>query len=78
MEEELRFVPDIASFVRGNFTFIRVLMQYGRGVSQRKFLLSVLGHHINDIMERPGLDLGTDPVVVSRSLSLMVFRADPS
>lgn len=68
IQEELVYLPDVGAFVRGNFTFIRLLMQYGRGVSQRKSLQTMLGPQVKAVMSRNGLDLGTDPLAVSLSI----------
>lgn len=65
IQEELEYLPNVAAFVRGNFTFVRLLMQYGRGVTQRKSLQTILGPQIDGILKRKGLDLGTDPLAVS-------------
>lgn len=43
-------------------------MQYGRGVSQRQVLGDMLGPQVQAIMARSGLDLGTDPILVSFEL----------
>lgn len=65
IQEELVHVPNVAAFVRGNFTFVRLLMQYGRGVQQRQALKDVLAGPITAVLQRKGLDLSTDPLAVS-------------
>ncbi|KAM0790472.1 hypothetical protein ACM66B_003348 [Microbotryomycetes sp. NB124-2] len=67
IEEELQLVSDVASFVKGNFTFVRLLMQYGRGVGPRKALQDILSRQIGLIMDKKGMDLGTDPVAIYKS-----------
>lgn len=64
-------MPDVASFARGNFTFIRLLMQYGRGVNQRKYLKDLLTTQVNKVVQATTLDFGCDPLSV-RSASVLL------
>ncbi|KAK4049279.1 iqgap- protein [Microbotryomycetes sp. JL201] len=68
IEEEMQLVSNVASFVKGNFTFVRLLMQYARGVGPRKALQDILGRQIGLVMDKKGMDLGTDPVTIYKSL----------
>ncbi|GAA5964914.1 hypothetical protein JCM21900_000018 [Sporobolomyces salmonicolor] len=67
VQEELAHLPDVHAFVQGNFTFIRLLMHYGRGVNQKAYLADTLRAHINAITQRADMDLGTDPVAIYRN-----------
>ncbi|GAA5905227.1 hypothetical protein JCM6882_003721 [Rhodosporidiobolus microsporus] len=67
VQEELGGIPDIASFIRANFTFIRLFVKYGQGVNQRQYLAATLGPQIKAIMKWQQLDLGTDPVAIYRN-----------
>ncbi|GEM11050.1 ras GTPase-activating protein [Rhodotorula toruloides] len=64
IQEELANLANMAAFVRGNFTFVRLLVHYGRGVQQRQYLAGALATEIKAVMGRQGLDLGTDPIAI--------------
>ncbi|KAK4704775.1 Ras GTPase-activating-like protein IQGAP2/3, partial [Phenoliferia sp. Uapishka_3] len=65
--EEMAQMPDAASFARGNFTFIRLLMQYGRGVNQRKYLKDLLTTQVTAVIRATTLDFGCDPLSIYRA-----------
>ncbi|GAA5904612.1 hypothetical protein JCM5296_005248 [Sporobolomyces johnsonii] len=67
VQEELAYLPNVHAFVQGNFTFIRLLMHYGRGVNQKAYLGDTLRAHIKTITQRADMDLGTDPVAIYRN-----------
>ncbi|KAM0752532.1 hypothetical protein T439DRAFT_287203 [Meredithblackwellia eburnea MCA 4105] len=67
VQEELEAMPDIASFARGNFTFIRLLMQYGRGVNQRRFLKDVLTKQVEAVIQDTSLDFSCNPLTIYRA-----------
>ncbi|GAA5865578.1 hypothetical protein JCM8547_007655 [Rhodosporidiobolus lusitaniae] len=67
LQEELAYLPNVAAFITGRFTFIRLLMQYGRGVNQKQYLVGTLGEQVKSVMVRKELDLGTDPVAIYRN-----------
>ncbi|BGP03561.1 iqgap-related protein [Rhodotorula toruloides] len=64
IQEEFANLANMAAFVRGNFTFVRLLVHYGRGVQQRQYLAGALATEIKAVMGRQGLDLGTDPIAI--------------
>ncbi|KAK4047448.1 iqgap- protein [Microbotryomycetes sp. JL221] len=68
IEEELLYVPSVAAFVKGNFLFVKLLMQYGRGINQRRALQDIIGVQVNAIMDSRELNLSTDPVAIYKSL----------
>lgn len=57
-------LTSLSAFIRGNFTFLRLFVNYGRGVNQRSYLADTLGAEVKAVMGRQGLDLGTNPVDV--------------
>ncbi|GAA5972838.1 hypothetical protein JCM11641_003965 [Rhodosporidiobolus odoratus] len=65
--EELASVPDMSSFIRGQFAFVRLLTKYGQGVGQKQYFSDTLGPQIKTVIEKRGLDLGTDPLAIYRS-----------
>ncbi|GAA5998808.1 Iqg1p [Rhodotorula paludigena] len=67
VQEEFAALPNVAAFLHGKFTFLRLLMQYGRGVQQRQYLVTSLSREVNAVMGRQGLDLGTDPIAIYRN-----------
>ncbi|GAA6039162.1 hypothetical protein JCM8097_000443 [Rhodosporidiobolus ruineniae] len=67
LQEELFHLPDMLAFTRGDFTFVRLIMQYSRGVNQRQYLTSTLAAQVKAVLQRQGLDLGTDPVAIYRA-----------
>ncbi|BGP20177.1 iqgap-related protein [Rhodosporidiobolus nylandii] len=64
VQEELAFVPSLAAFLRIQPTFFRLFAQYGRGVNQKQYLSDTFGGQIKAVMQRNGLDLGTDPIAI--------------
>lgn len=64
IEEELAFLPTVADFARGDFTFIRLATRYGRGAKEKDYLRDVLAPLLLSIIARPDLDLSVDPVAV--------------
>ncbi|GAA6013146.1 hypothetical protein JCM10207_006185 [Rhodosporidiobolus poonsookiae] len=67
VKEELNHVPSMDVFVRTQFTFIRLLSTYGRNASHRPYFNLVIGPRVNAVLQRPNLDLGTDPVAIYRN-----------
>lgn len=60
----MQFLPNIGAFVKGNLTFVRLLMLYGREVNQRKSLQTMLSTPVKQIMAAHAKPLSTDPVAV--------------
>ncbi|BGP43492.1 iqgap-related protein [Rhodotorula kratochvilovae] len=67
VQEEVAALPNLSAFIRGNFTFLRLFVNYGRGVNQRSYLANTLGAEVKAVMSRQGLDLGTNPVDIYRN-----------
>ncbi|GAA5820379.1 hypothetical protein JCM10212_002727 [Sporobolomyces blumeae] len=67
IQEELAYLPTVYAFVQGNFTFLRLLAHYGRGVNQKAYLAETLASNVQAVIQRPTLDLGTDPLAIYRS-----------
>ncbi|GAA5946128.1 hypothetical protein JCM3775_004155 [Rhodotorula graminis] len=68
IEEEVVNLPNLSAFIRGNFAFLRLFVNYGRGVNQRSYLADTLGNEVKAVMGRQGLDLGTNPVDIYRNV----------
>ncbi|KAI7946413.1 hypothetical protein MJO29_010940 [Puccinia striiformis f. sp. tritici] len=48
IHEELAGVVSLSEFIMGKFTFINLLMQYGRGAKEHRYLKDLLGSVINE------------------------------
>lgn len=66
ISEELQFVPSVGTFGKGNLSFIRLLMQYGRGTAQRRALQTMLNGSVKHVMATHSKRISTDPISVSR------------
>jgi Ras GTPase-activating-like protein IQGAP2/3 len=65
--EEVYSISSPQNFVTGNFVVTKLVMQYGRGAKERKFLQDLLSPLIKDIVAQPDLDLETDPMAIYRA-----------
>ncbi|PLW35535.1 hypothetical protein PCASD_14368 [Puccinia coronata f. sp. avenae] len=72
IHEELAGVISLSEFIMGKFTFINLLMQYGRGAKERRYLKDLLGAVINDTVnddnQRGIMNIETDPIKIYRSV----------
>ena len=64
IQEELAFLPNVEAFARGHFTFIRLIVRYGRGAKEKKYLKSMLAPQVDAIIAKTEMDLTLDPVSV--------------
>ncbi|ORZ38843.1 hypothetical protein BCR44DRAFT_42807, partial [Catenaria anguillulae PL171] len=64
---EVDDVNEMADFVKGNPSFIKLVLQYVRGAKERQFLQSVLASAVSKVCQCP-LDLETDPIQVYKLL----------
>ncbi|WAR63374.1 hypothetical protein PtB15_18B458 [Puccinia triticina] len=72
IHEELAGVVSLSEFIMGKFTFINLLMQYGRGAKERRYLKDLLGpvinETVNDDNDRGMMNIETDPIKIYRSV----------
>ncbi|KAA1073778.1 hypothetical protein PGT21_025330 [Puccinia graminis f. sp. tritici] len=72
IHEELAGVVSLSEFIMGKFTFINLLMQYGRGAKERRYLKDLLGSVINETVndddDRGTMNIETDPIKIYRSV----------
>lgn len=72
IHEELAGVISLSEFIMGKFTFINLLMQYGRGAKERRYLKDLLGSVINETVnddnDRGAINIETDPIKIYRSV----------
>ncbi|CAG8441430.1 8358_t:CDS:10 [Ambispora leptoticha] len=66
--EELESVDTLQEFMRGNFMFMKLVVQYNRGAKERKFLRELLGPLVKYVMDDDYMDLETDPLMIYRTL----------
>lgn len=69
MHEEILSVDVLQDFIRTDYLFIKLVVQYGRGAKERKYFKDMLAPHVQAIVSDESIDLETDPVVVG-ALSL--------
>ncbi|KAI9184142.1 iqgap- protein [Blastocladiella emersonii ATCC 22665] len=67
IEIEVGDVVEMGDFVKGNPSFIKLVLQYVRGAKERQFLKSVLQPAVEKVCRCP-LDLETDPIQVYKQL----------
>ncbi len=67
IHEEVMAISSVQDFVKGDFLFIKLVVQYGRGAKERKFLQDLLAPMINEVVGESDLDLETDPLMIYRS-----------
>lgn len=68
IREEIAGARDVQDFIRGNFFWSKLLMNYTRSPRDRKYLRDLLGPLIRDnIIEDPALDLESDPMQIYKS-----------
>ena len=68
MHEEILSVDVLQDFIRTDYLFIKLVVQYGRGAKERKYFKDMLAPHVQAIVNDESIDLETDPVVVSASI----------
>lgn len=68
IREEVDACNTLQDYLRGNFFWTKLLLNYTRAPSHRKYLRELLGPLIRDnIIEDPALDLESDPMQIYRS-----------
>lgn len=67
IHEEVMGISSLQEFVKGDFVFIKLVVQYGRGARERKFLQDTLGPLVREVVEDGDLDLETDPLAIYRA-----------
>ncbi|KAI1131843.1 hypothetical protein F5Y10DRAFT_36058 [Nemania abortiva] len=68
IREEVDYCNSVQDYLRGNFFWSRLLMNYSRSPRDRRYLRELLGPLIRDnIIEDPALDLESDPMQIYRS-----------
>ncbi|KAH9824851.1 hypothetical protein DFH28DRAFT_1077365 [Melampsora americana] len=68
IHEELAGVNSLSEFVMGDFMFVKLMVQYGRGTKERKYLKDLLSPVICDIVKDDELHVETDPIKIYRSV----------
>ncbi|KAI1152631.1 hypothetical protein F4825DRAFT_418212 [Nemania diffusa] len=68
IREEVDNCSSVQDYLRGNFFWSKLLMNYSRSPRDRRYLRELLGPLIRDnIIEDPALDLESDPMQIYRS-----------
>lgn len=67
IHEEVMAISTLQDFVKGDFVFIKLVVQYGRGAKERKFLQDTLAPLIDEVVQDSGLELETDPLAIYRA-----------
>lgn len=67
IHEEVMSIFQLTDFDKGDFVFIKLVLQYGRGAKERKYLQDLLAPLVKDIVNDDGLDLETDPLALYRA-----------
>lgn len=67
IHEEVMGISSLQEFVKGDFVFMKLVVQYGRGTKERKFLQDTLAPLVQEVASDGALDLETDPLAIYRS-----------
>ncbi|KAI8881001.1 Rho GTPase activation protein [Backusella circina FSU 941] len=62
--EEMKDVASTQEFMRGNYTFMKLVVQTNRGAKEREFFRALLSPLVNQVVLDDFLDLETDPVSI--------------
>ncbi|KAI8047108.1 Rho GTPase activation protein [Gilbertella persicaria] len=62
--EEMKNVESTQEFMRGNYTFMKLVVQTNRGAKEREFFRTLLSPLVTEIVNNDFLDLETDPVSI--------------
>ena len=67
IHEEVMAITSLQDFVKSDFVFIKLVVQYGRGAKERKFLQDLLAPLVDEIANDGQLNLETDPMAIYRA-----------
>ena len=67
IHEEVMGITSLQDFVKSDFVFIKLVVQYGRGAKERKYLQDLLAPLVNEITSDNTLNLETDPIAIYRA-----------
>ncbi|KAG1053095.1 hypothetical protein G6F43_004806 [Rhizopus delemar] len=62
--QEMKHVQDIQEFMRGNYTFMKLVVQVNRGAKERAFFNSLFSSLVKKVIGDRNLDLETNPMVI--------------
>ncbi|KAI8391699.1 Rho GTPase activation protein [Radiomyces spectabilis] len=62
--EEMKFMESTQEFMRGNFMFMKLVVQTNRGAKERAFFRRLLTPLVSQVLDNDQLDLETDPVSI--------------
>jgi Ras GTPase-activating-like protein IQGAP2/3 len=60
----MRQVKSPLEFLRGNYTFMKLVVQVNRGAKERAFFKNLFGDLITKVIKNESLDLETNPMVI--------------
>ncbi|KAI8340669.1 Rho GTPase activation protein [Chlamydoabsidia padenii] len=66
--EEIKMVHDVQEFLRGNYAFMKLIVQTNRGAKERNFFNKLIRPLVSMVIENKALDLETDPVSIYRKV----------
>lgn len=67
IKEDIDYCDSTKSFIRGNYIWWKLAAAINRHTKERKFLKELLGSVISPVVDRPDLDLESDPLAIYRS-----------
>ncbi|KAG1174503.1 hypothetical protein G6F70_004765 [Rhizopus microsporus] len=62
--QEIKHVQNIQEFMRGNYTFMKLVVQVNRGAKERAFFSSLFSPLVKKVINNRDLDLETNPMVI--------------
>ncbi|KAI8068711.1 hypothetical protein BC940DRAFT_346392 [Gongronella butleri] len=64
IDEEIKLISNPQEFMRGNYTFMKLVVQTNRGAKEREFFRHVFGALITEVVGNEFLNLETNPVEI--------------
>lgn len=66
--QEMKRVKSPQEFMRGNYTFMKLVVQVNRGAKEREFFTTLFEDLIKKVIDNHDLDLETNPMVIYQKL----------
>ncbi|KAI9306909.1 Rho GTPase activation protein [Cunninghamella echinulata] len=68
ISEEIKTIQYSQDFLRGNYAFMKLILQTNRGVKEREFFKKLIQPLVTSIIENDNLDLETNPINIYKKL----------
>ncbi|KAF9322348.1 hypothetical protein BG003_000019 [Podila horticola] len=65
--EEVDQISNVSDFMRGNFMFVKMVMNHVRGAKERQYLRDLLAPLVQKVLKEDFLDLESDPLMIYKA-----------